>query len=78
METFLEYIAQNPDYIALVVGSAVLVYYAIKAILDFTNNFPNNDGRDDDGGIYFGDDEPILDLPPGVCLPRDVESEINA
>jgi len=33
-----------------------------------------NKGKDDeddnnDGGILVGDDDPILDLPPGVTLP---------
>ncbi|GAA5027998.1 hypothetical protein GCM10011506_15510 [Marivirga lumbricoides] len=70
MKAFFQYIAENPDYIILACSSAFLVSYFIRWV------FRNNNNSDDDeggggGGSSNGTDDPVLDLPPGVCLPKD-------
>ena len=68
-ETFFYYIIQNPDYIILVASCAFLVSYFIRWVLRNGNNSDDDDGGG--GGSNENGDDPVLDLPPGVCLPSD-------
>ncbi len=71
MKVFLEYIANNPDYIVLVLSCAFLVSYFVKWVLKNKNNNSDDDDSGGGGGSSNDNDDPILDLPPGVCLPKD-------
>ncbi|MBK6266272.1 hypothetical protein JKA74_14595 [Marivirga sp. S37H4] len=70
MKTFIQYIIQNPDYIILVLSSAFLVSYFIRWVIRNNNN-SDDDDNNGGGGTSNDNDDPVLDLPPGVCLPRD-------
>jgi hypothetical protein len=61
----LEYVISHPLYIPFIIFNAFIIYKIIKTVLG--NDKGKNDD-DEDGGI-FGNDHPILDLPPGVTLP---------
>ena len=71
MKTFLEYIGKNPDYIVLVFSCAFLISYFIRWVLKNNNNNSDDDDQGGGGGSSNDSDDPVLDLPPGVCLPTD-------
>ena len=54
------------------IALCLFTYTLMMAIILWKNNRrrPSDDSNDDDGGIaaWTG---PDLDLPPGVCLPKD-------
>lgn len=60
----IEYITAHPMYIPFLIGNALIIYEVIKIVRKDGDD--NND--DGDGGILL-DDDPTLDLPPGVTLP---------
>ncbi len=65
----VEFVYNHPDYVFFVF---LILFLITKVILDIikSNNHGNEDmGDDDDGGVY--PDDPILDLPPGVTLPKE-------
>ncbi|UJP66170.1 hypothetical protein [Mongoliitalea daihaiensis] len=59
-----DYILSHPLYIPFVLLNIFIIYQVIK--LYVCEDKRNDD--DDEGGSSFNDD-PILDLPPGVGLP---------
>jgi hypothetical protein len=60
----LDFITSHPLYIPFVIINALVLYKIIRDVRS------NDKGRydDEDGGVYIND-EPVLDLPPGVTLP---------
>jgi len=65
-----EYIVSNPTYIIVVLVCFFLVYRVIRAIM----KDDKDDDDNDNGGIIVND--PELDLPPGVSLPVEQESDL--
>jgi hypothetical protein len=65
----LDYILAHPLYIPFIILNIFIIYKVIKIYV--CNNKDNND--DEDGGIPENDD-PVLDLPPGVSTPIETSS----
>ncbi|GAB2618473.1 hypothetical protein [Belliella aquatica] len=68
----LDYIIAHPLYIPFIILNIYIIYKVIKMVVG------KDQGRDDDdqdGGIS-NNDNPVLDLPPGVGLPTK-ESILN-
>lgn len=65
----MEFINAHPLYIPFLIGNGLIIY-EIYSIVRKNNNDKNDDDQNNDGegGIPIEDD-PILDLPPGVTLP---------
>ncbi|MFN3999164.1 hypothetical protein [Algoriphagus sp.] len=61
----LDFIVSHPLYIPFIILNIYIIYKVIKMVL--INDQEKND-EDDNGGIS-DDNNPILDLPPGVELP---------
>lgn len=61
----LDYIIAHPLYIPFIILNIYIIYKVIKMVI---NNDQESDDDDQDGGIS-DDDNPVLDLPPGVGLP---------
>lgn len=60
----VEFALNHPDYLLIMFLCFFLV---VKVIVHITNEKPGADSDDNDGGVQNND--PILDLPPGVSLP---------
>jgi hypothetical protein len=60
----LEYIISHPLYIPFTIFNGFIIYKLIKTVLGKDKGKNDDDG---DGGI-FANDDPKLDLPPGVTL----------
>lgn len=70
----LDYILSHPLYIPFIIFNIYLIYKVIRYVLD--NDQDNNEGDENGGGSK--NDNPVLDLPPGVTLPvSDKESILN-
>lgn len=68
-----KYVLQNPLYIVVVILNIGVVVLVIKAL--FSGNDNDDDSDDDnDGGSPVED--PDLDLPPGVSLPREPSESV--
>ncbi|MDP2042812.1 MAG: hypothetical protein Q8S14_17935 [Algoriphagus sp.] len=66
----LDYILSHPLYIPFIIFNIYLIYKVIRYVLD------NNEGDENGGGSK--NDNPVLDLPPGVTLPvSDKETILN-
>ncbi|TVP44484.1 MAG: hypothetical protein EA341_16690 [Mongoliibacter sp.] len=65
----LDYILAHPLYIPFLILNIFIIYKVIKIYV--CEDQGNND--DDDGGIPDNDD-PVLDLPPGVGSPKKIAS----
>ena len=63
----LDHIIAHPLYIPFLLANVYIIYKVIRIVLD--NDHGKNDDDDQDGGISYNDD-PVLDLPPGVGLPN--------
>lgn len=61
----IEFITSHTLYIPFIVLNVVIIYKIIKNVL-LDENRKNDD--DDEGGI-LANNNPVLDLPPGVTLP---------
>lgn len=61
------------DYVLLSLICAMMTIWVIYKVSQNQSDgdFDNSDDSDNDGGIPFDLDPPILDLPPGVILPQD-------
>lgn len=68
----LDFLISYPLYIPFIILNIYIIYKVIKMVL--TNDQGKND--DDNGGDSF-DENPILDLPPGVQLPSKEPSLIE-
>jgi hypothetical protein len=64
----IEYIQSHPLYIPFLVFNALVIYEIYKTMAG-KNKGKDDDDDNNDGGILVGNDDPILDLPPGVTLP---------
>jgi hypothetical protein len=62
----IDFITSHPLYIPFLVFNTLVVYEVVKNLRGGDKG--KNDDDDNDGGIYV-DDDPVLDLPPGVTLP---------
>jgi hypothetical protein len=65
----IEYIQAHPLYIPFLVFNALVIYEIYKTMIGNDKGKNDDDDNDNDGGILVGDDDPVLDLPPGVTLP---------
>jgi hypothetical protein len=66
------WLLKHPYYIPFIIFNVWIIYRIIKMVINEEDQ-DNGDDRgdeDDDGGVDVNDD-PDLDLPPGVSLPRD-------
>jgi hypothetical protein len=61
----LDFLTNYPFYIPFIILNVYVIYKVIKDVISGEKG--NND--DDDNGGVFANDQPILDLPPGVSLP---------
>jgi len=65
----VDFLAKHPTYIILLIFCLIAV---VKVIIDIARGYDEKDNRDnsdnDDGGLEY-DENPTLDLPPGVTLP---------
>lgn len=61
----LDHIIAHPLYIPFIIANIYIIYKVIRLVLK--NDEEKNDD-DRDGGITY-DNDPVLDLPPGVLLP---------
>jgi hypothetical protein len=61
----LDFLTTYPLYIPFLIVNIYIIYKVIKDVLNSEKG--NND--DDDNGGLLANDQPILDLPPGVSLP---------
>ncbi|MDO8967638.1 hypothetical protein [Algoriphagus sp.] len=61
----LDYILSQPLYIPFIIFNIYLIYKVIRYVLE--NDQDNNE--DDENGGELKNDNPVLDLPPGVTLP---------
>jgi hypothetical protein len=66
----LDHILAHPLYIPFILLNIFIIYKVIRLVLE--NDEEKNDD-DRDGGIAR-DEDPVLDLPPGVSLPREEPS----
>ena len=64
----IKFIYEHPDYLFLLFLSLFFIYKVLLHIVKYEDDSEDGDD-DDDGGIPVED--PILDLPPGVSLPKD-------
>jgi len=62
----LEFIRSYPLYIPFIILNIYVIYKVIQMVM---GNDSGNRDDDQDGGIS-GNDDPDLDLPPGVSLPQ--------
>ncbi len=69
----LEFLKAHPFYIPFIILNIYIIYKVIKMVVGGEED--KNDDDDRDGGIS-DDDNPVLDLPPGVGLP-DKESILS-
>ena len=60
----VEFVLTHPDYLLLMFLCFFLV---VKVIFHIIGEKPGNDDDGSDGGIQ--NEDPVLDLPPGVSLP---------
>jgi len=65
-----KYVLQNPLYIVVVILNIGVVVLVIKAL------FSGNDNNDDDPDGGSPVEDPDLDLPPGVSLPREPSESV--
>lgn len=65
--TVSEFLDAYPFYLLFLIINVLIIYLVFKKIL-FGNDDDDKDD-DDEGGISY--DDPILDLPPGVTLPKE-------
>jgi hypothetical protein len=68
----LEYVLQNPLYLVVAITNLVVVIYVIWKL----RKGNGRDDDDEDGGEPM--DEPDLDLPPGISLPRQPREELTS
>lgn len=66
----LDYILAHPLYIPFVLLNIFIIYKVIKI---YVLGDEDNQDDDNDGGVP-GNDDPILDLPPGVAPPKEIPS----
>ncbi|MBC7655327.1 MAG: hypothetical protein H7098_12755 [Oligoflexus sp.] len=62
----IEFITSHTLYIPFITLNVIIIYKIIKNVLRDDNR--KNDDDDDEGGI-LANNNPVLDLPPGVTLP---------
>jgi len=62
----LDYLISHPLYIPFIILNIFIIYKVIKMVMGSDRD--KNDDDDSDGGIS-DNDNPVLDLPPGVGLP---------
>jgi hypothetical protein len=60
-----DFLTTYPLYIPFIILNVYIIYKVIKDVL---NGEKGNNDDDDNGGV-LANDQPILDLPPGVSLP---------
>ena len=65
----LKFLLQYPLYIPFVIINIWIIYKLVKEVL----NKDNDKDDPNDGGIPANNDDPDLDLPPGVSLPKEPE-----
>lgn len=68
LESFFSHISQYSDFIILIASCAFLMSYFIRWVWRDRNNPDDEEGG---GGGSNENDDPVLDLPPGVSLPKD-------
>ena len=61
----LDLLTTYPLYIPFLIVNIYIIYKVIKDVL----NGKKGKNDDDDNGGLLANDQPILDLPPGVTLP---------
>ena len=61
----LDYILSHPLYIPFIILNIYIIYKVIRYVLDYD---PDKNDDDENGG-NLKNDNPELDLPPGVTLP---------
>jgi len=61
----LDLLTTYPLYIPFLIVNIYIIYKVIKDVL----NGEKGKNDDDDNGGLLANDQPILDLPPGVSLP---------
>lgn len=68
MKAVLEFLGRHPYYIPFIIFNSYVIYRVIMEVIR-----GGRDDRDqgDGGGESDPPDDPILDLPPGVVLPKD-------
>lgn len=76
MKDLFQYILENPDFIILMASCAFLVSFFIRWVIRNSDNSDDDDNGGGGGGSSNDNDDPVLDLPPGVCLPKDKEPEM--
>jgi hypothetical protein len=62
----LEFIKSNPEYLLILIVHIIVVFKVLVHI----KNADENGNDDDEGGGEKAPDFPVLDLPPGVSLPK--------
>lgn len=68
----LDFIISYPLYIPFIILNIYIIYKVIKLVL--SNDQQKNDDDNEDKGGISDDDNPVLDLPPGVILPSEEPS----
>lgn len=72
----IDYLISHPLYIPFIILNIYIIYKVIKYVLNYDPG--KNDDDDDENGGNLKNDNPVLDLPPGVRLPvSKKESIIN-
>lgn len=57
------------DMIILILSTCILLAFAFNAFKNSRNK--RDEDEDGDGGQPNYPSDPVLDLPPGICLPQD-------
>jgi len=74
LSTMLDYILAHPLYLPFILLNIFIVYKVIKI---FVIDDKGNDNKDNDNdGDVPDDNDPVLDLPPGVAPPVE-ELDVN-
>ncbi|MEM6643583.1 MAG: hypothetical protein AAF616_11440 [Bacteroidota bacterium] len=66
--TISEFLDAHPFYLMFIIINLAIIYLVVKMVI-FKKDDDDEEDDDDEGGI--GDDDPVLDLPPGVTLPKE-------
>jgi len=61
----MDFVLRHPEYLFLLFAFFFIV---VKVIVNAIYEQPEKDNPGDDGGVPV--DDPTLDLPPGVTLPK--------
>jgi len=73
------WLLKHPYYIPFLIFNIWIIYRMIKMVISEEDQDDNSEkgDKDDEGGVDI-DDDPDLDLPPGVTLPIDHPELVEA